>query len=143
MLLGEESENAGSGLASSRQVVVLQFGEFPAIRDRMKVEIEDLGLREEQGSKFSDPGVEQRLLMLAESTVGIVGGEGFFGEDVEASEKAKGLLEIEIVDVTASFFVEEFETQEAEQGIDVGDHFRGGIVGLLDETLEVELREQR
>ena len=67
---------------------------------------------------------------------------GFFGQDVEAGEEAEGVIEVEVVDMAVTFLVEEFQDQEAEQGVDGGKHFGDGILGVLDKVVEAELGQE-
>ena len=77
---------------------------------------------EEQRRQLANPGSEELLLLGALGAVGVIGGEGFLGQDVQAGEPAQSLVEVEVVDVAATFLVEQFQDQQAEQGADGGDH---------------------
>jgi hypothetical protein len=59
-------------------------------------------------------------------------------EDVEPGEQAEDLVSVEVVDMTPSLFVEQFQRQERQQGARGGDHPRAGIPGLDDEPIEAE-----
>ncbi|MGZ3303631.1 MAG: hypothetical protein ACXVBG_22370, partial [Isosphaeraceae bacterium] len=58
--------------------------------------------------------------------------------DVEAGEEAEGLVAVEVIDMTASLLVEQFQGQEREQCGRGGDHLRAGIPGLGNEPIEAE-----
>jgi hypothetical protein len=51
-------------------------------------------------------------LLSAFGPIGVVGREGLLGGDVETGEQANGLVAVEVVDVTASLLVEQFQRQE-------------------------------
>jgi hypothetical protein len=80
--------------------------------------------------------------MGAKAAIGIIGREGFFGEDIEADKEPESVVEVEVVDMAASFFVEEFENEEAEQGAAWRNHFGAGIARLLAEPIETEFGEE-
>jgi len=73
----------------------------------------------------------------------VIGDEGFLGWNVEAGEEPQGFVEVEVIDVAAAFFVEQFQGQEAQQGTGGGDLFRAGIAGILHEAVKAELGQQR
>ena len=74
--------------------------------------------------------------------VGIVGGEGGLGQDVEAREEAESLVEVKVADVTASFLVEQFQSEQAQQGAEGRHHLRAGVVRTMDDLVEVEASQQ-
>lgn len=80
--------------------------------------------------------------MVPLGAVGVVGGEGVLGQDVEAGEQAEGLIEVEIADVTAPLLVEQLQGEQAEQGTDGGHHLGAGIVGTKDDLVEAEASQQ-
>ena len=141
--MGEESDDAGTGLAATGQVMVVEFGQLAAIGDGMEIEVERLGVGEQKRRDAFGPTGQKRLLMGAKAAIGIIGREGFFGEDIEAGEEPEGGVEVEIVDIAASFFVEELEDEEAEQGAARRNHFRTRIARLLAEPIETEFGEER
>ena len=108
----------------------------------MEVEREPVGLGEQHRGQGLDPALQQAPLLVADGPVGVVGGERLLGEDVEAGEEAEGLVEVEVVDVTASLLVEQLQRQEREQCGGGGDHLRAGIPGLGDEPIEAEPGQQ-
>ena len=81
-------------------------------------------------------------MLDASGAVGVVGGECLLGEDVEAGEQAGNLIAVEVVDVTASLLVEQFQRQEREHGTEGGDHLRAGIARVGDEAVEAEPGQQ-
>ena len=48
--------------------------------------------------------------------------ETLIRQDIQAGEQSEGLVEVEIGDLAASFFVEQFEGQQTEQGRWRWDH---------------------
>ena len=123
--------------------MIVQASGVAAIGNGVEVEVEGFRLREQQRRQFADPGGQEFLLVGALGTVGVIGDEGFLGQDVEAGKEPKSLVEVEVVDVAAAFFVEEFQDQEAKQSPGGGNHFRAGIAGIIDEAVKAELGEQR
>lgn len=73
----------------------------------------------------------------------VIGGEGLLGQDVETGKESERLVEVEVIDVAAAFFVEEFQGQETQQGPGGGNLFRAGIAGIVHEAVEAELGQQR
>jgi hypothetical protein len=140
--LGEESEDAGTGLAASRQIMIVEFGQFAAIGDGVKIEIDEFGIGEQERGDTADPVCQESFLMGTETAIGVIGGEGLFGKDIEAGEEAEGGVEVEIVDMAASFLVEKFEDEEAEQSAGWGNHVGARVARLLAELIEAELREE-
>lgn len=81
--------------------------------------------------------------MISRGAVGVVSGVAFFGQDVQASEQAEGLVKVEITDVAAAFFVEQFQSQQAQQSGD-SRHLAGTrIAGLGDESVHAQTGQQR
>jgi hypothetical protein len=71
----------------------------------MEVHREVLALRQQQRGQLPDPAGEQLLLLTTLGAVGVVGGVGGLGQDIQASEQAEGLIEVEIADMAPSFFI--------------------------------------
>ena len=138
LLQGEEGQDARPGLAPQREVMAVERRGVAAEGDRMEVEREPLGLGEQHRGQGLDPALQQAPLLVATGAVGVVGGERLLGQDVEAGEQAEGLVAVEVVDMTASFLVEQLQRQQREQGAGGGDHLRAGIPGLGDESIEAE-----
>lgn len=107
----------------------------------MEIEVEGVGLGEEHGRQLADPAAQQLLLMRLLAAIGVVGGETFLGQDVEAGEQSEGGVEIEVVDVAAPFLVQKLQRQQAQERAGRRDHVRAGIAGLLNEAVEAELGE--
>jgi hypothetical protein len=97
---------------------------------------------EQQGCQGGDPAGEELLLVRPLGAVGIVGGEGGLGQDVEAREETEGLVEVKVADVTVPFLVEQLEGEQAQQGGDGGHHLRAGIARPLDDLVEAEASQQ-
>ena len=113
LLADEERQHAGPGLAAQGEVVVVQAGGIAAKGDGVEVEAEGIGFGEEQRSELADPTGQEAFLLSALGAEGVIVGEGFLRQDVEAGEEAKCFVEVEIVDVAAAFLVEEFEREQA------------------------------
>jgi hypothetical protein len=141
--LGEERENAGNGLATHRDMVVLQPVVLAAMGDRVEIQAERVGLGIEPGQQLGDPSGEQALLILPDRAVRIVGGESRFGQDVEAGEDPQRLVKIEVADVASPFLVDQLQGQQAQQRRGRRDHAGAGVTGLLDQLAEAQLRQQR
>ena len=82
-------------------------------------------------------------MLVADGPVRVGGGERLLGQDVESGEQAENLVSIEIVDMTTSLFVEQFQRQQRQQSARGGNHPRAGIPGLGDETIETEPGQER
>ena len=102
----------------------------------MEVQREGVGCGEQGRAQGRDPATEQAELVLTGGAVGVIGGEGLLGEDVQPGEEAQGLVEVEVVDVAASLLVEELQGQEGQDRCGRGDHLRARIVGGDDEPVE-------
>lgn len=81
--------------------------------------------------------------MGALGAIGVVGDEGFLGQNVQASEPTQSFVEVEVIDVTVAFLVEKFQDEEAEQGADRRNHSGARIASVLDESVEAKLGQQR
>jgi hypothetical protein len=143
LLLGEEGEHAGAGLATAWLVVVFQLGLLTAVRDGVEIEVEDFGLGKQPRRELADPGAQELFLVMALGAIRIIGRERFLRQDIEAGEESEGFIEIEVVDMTAAFLVEEFEDQQTEDGVGGGNHARAGVASVANQALEAELGEQR
>ncbi len=121
--------------------MIVQLGVVAAIGDGVEIEIEDLRFGKQQRSESADPTAQQLFLVAALGAVGIIRNERFLRQDVESGEESESFIEIEVVDVAASFLVEEFEDQQAEQGVGRGNHSGTRITGLVDELIEAELSQ--
>jgi len=51
-------------------------------------------------------------LLVADGPIRVGGGERLLGQDVEPGEHTENLVSIEVVDMTTSLFVEQFQRQE-------------------------------
>jgi hypothetical protein len=122
--------------------VVFQFGFVAAIRDGVEIEVKDFGFGKQELGELADPTLEELFLMVALRAIGVIGRERFLGQDIEAGEEAERVVEIEVIDMAASFFVEEFENEQTEHGIRTWNHVGAGIVGIAHEAIEAELCEQ-
>lgn len=78
----------------------------------MKVQREDLAVGKQQWCQGGDPAGEELLLVRPLGAVGIVGGEGGFGQDVGAREETESLVEVKVADVTVPFLVEQLEGEQ-------------------------------
>src|SRR6266852_2945797 len=143
LLLGEEGEHAGAGLAAQGQVVVVQASGVAAIGNGVEVEVEGFRFREQQRRQLGDPGGEELFLLGTLGAIGGIGDEGFLGRNVEAGPETQCLVEVEVIDVTTAFFVDEFQDQETEQSADRRDHSRSRIASVVDEAVEAELGQER
>lgn len=101
--------------------MVFQLGLVAALRDGVDIEVEDLGFGKQRRRELADPAVQELFLMMALRALRIIGREGFLGQDIEAGEESEGCVEIEVVEVAAAFFVEEFEDEQAEPGVGGGE----------------------
>lgn len=122
VFLSEQSQNAGASLAAHGEEVIVETAGLAAKRDRVEVEREGGARREQHRRERFDPAGKKLLLVRALRAVGIVGGEAFLGQDVEAGEEAQGLIAVEVVDVAAAFLVEQFQGEQAQQSAGSGNH---------------------
>jgi hypothetical protein len=123
--------------------MVFQPVVLAAMRDRVEVQTERVGLGIESRQQLGDPSGEQALLILTRGAVRIVGGEGRFGQDVEAGKESQRLVEIEVADVASPFLVDQLQGQQAQDRRGRRDHVRAGVTGWLDQFLESQLRQER
>src|SRR5260370_1675357 len=110
--MGEEREDAGTGMAAPWQVVIFEAGSIAAIGNGMEVEAKGFCLRTERWRQGLDPPGQQAAMLFAGGAIGKVGGIALFGEDVQPGEPAQGLVEVEVVDVAVALLVEQFEGQQ-------------------------------
>jgi hypothetical protein len=68
---------------------------------------------------LADPTAEKTCLLGAVGAEGVIVGEGFFGQDIEAGEQTERLVEVEIGNVTAAFFVEKFQGEQCIESINL------------------------
>jgi hypothetical protein len=123
--------------------VIFQPVVLAAMRNRVEVQAERVGLRIESRQQLGDPSGEQSVLILSEGAVRIVGGEGRFRQDVESGKESQRLVEIEVADVAPPFLVDQLEGQQAQQRRGRRDHAGAGVTGLFDEFAETQLRQER
>src|SRR5262249_55004262 len=86
---------------------------------------------------------QQLLLLLALRAVGVVGGETLFGQNVQAGKEPQRFFKVEVVDVTATFFVQQLQRQQTQQRGVGRDHLRTGIVGLVHQSVKPQPRQER
>jgi hypothetical protein len=89
------------------------------------------------------PAGQQLLLLRTLRAIGVVGGETLRGENVQAGKESQSLFKVEVVDVTAAFFVQQLQRQKAQERGIGRDHLRTGIVGLAHQSIKPELCQQR
>src|SRR5689334_20727591 len=80
--------------------------------------------------------------MVAHGAIGVVGRVGFLGGDIEARKQVNGLVAVKVVDVAASFFVQELQNEQAQQRTGRGHHRGARIAGVADQVLEVYTGQQ-
>ena len=86
----------------------------------MEVQREDLPLGGQQRCQGGDPAGEELLLVVPLGAVGVIGGVGVLGQDVEAREQAEGLIEVEIADVTARSLSSNFSASRLSKALMAG-----------------------
>ena len=143
LLLGEEAQDAGTGLAAAGQVVILQGGGIAPERDGVEVQGEGPPLGEQERGQGRDPTGEEALLMIPLGAIGVLGGISGLGQDVQAGEEAQALITVEVADMAPPLLIQELQGQQAQQGAGGRDHLRAGIARLRDEVIEAELGQQR
>src|SRR5512135_1893134 len=74
LLLGKEAEDAGTGLATPGQVVILQGGGIAPERDGVEVQGEGPPLGEQARGQGRDPTGEEASLMIPLGARGVLGG---------------------------------------------------------------------
>lgn len=143
LLLGEEAEDAGTGLATAGQVVILQGGGIASEWDGVEVQGEGPAFGEQARGQGRDPTGEEALLMIPLSAIGVLGGISGLGQDVQTGEEAQALITVEVADMAPPLLVQELQGQQAQQGAGGWDHLRAGIARLSDEVIETQLGQQR
>jgi hypothetical protein len=93
--------------------MVLQDLRVAPIRDGVEVQTEGLGFREEQRRQSGDPPGQQPLLLRAFGAVRVVGGVALLRKDVQTGEQTESLVEVEVADMAAALFVQQFQDQQA------------------------------
>ena len=141
--LGEEREDARDGLATHRDIVVLQPVVGATVGDRVEVQAERLGLGVESRQQLGDPSGEQTLLVLPDRAVRVVGGERRFRQDVQASEGPDRLIEVKITDMTSPLLVDQLQGQQAQERRGRRDHPRPWVTRRLDDPIEAQLCQER
>ena len=96
-----------------------------------------------KGREMREPSRQQAVLIFPLSAVGVVGGKGRLGQDIEPSKQPEGLIEIKVADVTAAFLVQQLQGEQTQQSTGGGDHARAGIARLGHELVELELGQER
>jgi hypothetical protein len=143
LLLGEEAQDAGTGLAAAGQVVVLQCCGIAPERGGVEVQGEGPSLGEQEWGQGRDPAGEEALLLIPLGAIGVLGGISRLGQDVETGEEAQALIAVEVADMAPPLRVQELQGQHAQQGAGGRDHLRAGIARLCDEVIEAESGQQR
>jgi len=80
--------------------------------------------------------------MVPRRAVGVIGYEWLLGKDVQPREQSKSLVEVEVIDVTSAFLVQELQGQEREKRARRRDHSWARIIGIGDKLLEAEPSQQ-
>src|SRR5579864_6157427 len=109
----------------------------------MKVQRGGVRFGQEQWRELLHPPGKEPLLLVALSAVRVVGGEALLGQDIQAGKQSERLLEVEVVDVAATFFVQELQCEQTEQCGIGGDHLRSRVAGFLDQAVKPQTRQQR
>ena len=94
MLLCEEAQHTGPGLATLGEIVLVQPGSIALKRDRVKVQGEGAGLAEitQALRRRSSPRVTFARWSRT-GAIGVVGHVGFLGRHIEARKQATGLVD--------------------------------------------------
>lgn len=116
--------------------MIVQGSGIATERDRVEVQRERLRCGEQQGCQAGDPTGQELLLVAPLGAIGVVGGEGRLGQDVQPGEETEGLVAVEVVDVAPPLFVRELQGQQAQEGTDGGDHARAGVARPLHQLVE-------
>src|SRR5437763_11030006 len=143
LLLGEEAQDAGTGLAAAGQVVVLQGRGIAPEWDGVEVQGEGPPLGEQEWRQGRDPAGEEALLLIPLGAIGVLGGISGLGQDVQAGEEAEALIAVEVADMAPPLLVQKLQGQQAQQGGVGRDHLRAGVARLSDEAIEAESGQQR
>ena len=83
------------------------------------------------------------VLVIPCRAIRIVGSETLLWQNIQTGEQSQRFVTIEIVDVTQPLFIEELQHQQTKQRTRCGYHFRSGIAGFVNESIEPELGQQR
>jgi hypothetical protein len=89
------------------------------------------------------PSPEQGTLVFARCAIRVVGGKRLFRENVQASERAEGFIEIEVINVTTPFLVKEFEHQQGQERTGGRNHLRAEIIRVSSHTVELQFDQER
>src|SRR5713101_6383380 len=92
---------------------------------------------------MGEPCRQQAMLMFPLCAVGVVGGKGRLGENIESRKEPECLIEIEVADIAATFLVQQLQGEQAEQGAGSRYHLLAGITRLRDELVKLQPRQQR
>src|SRR5262245_65487007 len=102
----------------------IQPGGIAAEGEGVEVDGEGAGGREQQRRQAADPALQQATLAGTGGAIRVVGGERLLGEDVQPGEEARGLVEVEVVDMAAPLLVEELQRPPGEEGGGSGGRVR-------------------
>jgi hypothetical protein len=122
LLLSEEAEHTGTGLALPGDIVRVQSRGIAPKGDGMEVQGEVIPVGEEPGCQCGDPAREEPLLMITLGAIGVFGSERRLGQDVQAGEETEWLITVEITDVTPSLLIQQLQGEQAQQRAGGGDH---------------------
>ena len=75
--------------------------------------------------------------MVAYGARGVVGRVGLLGGPMEARQQANGLVDVQVIDGAAPFFVQELQDEQAPQRTGRGHHGGARIAGIADQLREV------
>lgn len=136
MLLSKKRLHAPAGLATTWNVVILQYGLFASIGDRMEIQRESFRFRQQYRREFLHPRSQQLLLVLTPGAIRVVRRERFFGQHVQAREQPEPGIDVVVVDVAQTFFAKQLQRQQTEQCRIARNHLGPWIVRFANQSIE-------
>lgn len=76
--------------------------------------------------------------MVSCRAIRVISHERLLGQNIQPGKQTKSLVEVEVIDVTSTFFVQELEDQQREQCARRGDHLGAWVAGVGDESWEAQ-----
>ena len=88
-----------------------------------------------------EPMLHQLRIALGIDPATIFGEEGTFGDDVQACEQGQAFVEDGAHDMGVSLAAEEFEGEQASEGVRGREHFGAGQIAASEDAVEAEFGE--
>jgi hypothetical protein len=142
-ILCQESQDTFLASAALGNIVFFQESILAVKGDDVEVEIERSAAFQLQFGQGIEPARHQRQVSTGVDAATVFGEEGAFGNDVQAGEQGQAFVEHGTHHVTVACRAEQLQGQQGPHRLSGGDHLGAGEIGLAQDLVEGNLREER